>query len=107
MFRKEILQIFVGAFHSALDIGDLNILDAIISRAIEYHWQFMDLLAPFRLSWRKTSVILRLHLFTATRYTLEKLELLINYNRDEKFIRRSRSIVFVRSATRNHVVISR
>ena len=50
MFRKEILQIFVDAFHSALDIGDLNILDAIISRAIEYHWQFMDLLAPFRLS---------------------------------------------------------
>ena len=48
--KKEILQIFIDAFLLALDIGSLDILDSIISRATGYHWPFMEPLVPFRLS---------------------------------------------------------
>ena len=50
LFRKRILKLLVGPFLVALKIGDLNILDSIISRSMEYHWQYSELLASFRLS---------------------------------------------------------
>ena len=37
LFRKQILQILVGAFLLALDIAGLNILGSTIPRAREYH----------------------------------------------------------------------
>ena len=47
------------------------------------HWQYMKLLALFRLSRRRTAVFLRLNLYLAKRDTLEKLRTLINYDSDD------------------------
>ena len=44
-FRKDILPIFVAEFRLALDIGGLNSFDSLMSRAILFHSQQMELLA--------------------------------------------------------------
>ena len=64
LFRKKIL-----------DIGSLNILESMISRAMKYRCQYMKLIASFRLSWRKTAAFLRLYSFIIKIYTLEKWEM--------------------------------
>lgn len=73
MFKKEILQIFVGAFLLSLKIGS-DILDSIMSMTMGYNWQYMEFLMPFILSWRRTVVFLILYLFKAKRDILEKLK---------------------------------
>ena len=42
-------------------------------RVIEYQWQYMEFLRPFKLSCWRTAAFLRLYLFIAKRDTLEKL----------------------------------
>ena len=50
LFRKEVLQIFVGAFLLAFHVGGWNILDSVMYRTIEFNWNEIDLLASIRLS---------------------------------------------------------
>ena len=73
LFRKEILQILVGAFLLALDIFSLNILVSIISADREYYWKYIEFPSSSRLTRRRTAAFLRLFLFIAKRDTRQKL----------------------------------